>query len=178
MDPFSVVTCQILGTIYLYSGRHDDAIELFERALEIDPNSPFPLGNLGLSYVQKGMFEKGIPMIEKAAEIERSNPSSMNDLAYSYAKAGRKEDVRKVLAELLEMRKVSKRAAPAIAGVYTVLGEHDKAFEWLEKGFEEHSPYMASIGHDFIFEPLRSDPRWTDLMRRIGLGSPQARGDS
>ena len=68
--------------------------------------------------------------------------------------------------------------APAIAGVYTVLGESNTAFEWLEKGFEEHSPYMASIGHDFIFEPLRSDPRWTDLMRRIGLGSPQARGDS
>jgi len=66
----------------------------------------------------------------------------MNDLAYSYAKAGRKEDVRRVLADLLEMRKVSKRAASAIAGVYTVLGDHEEAFEWLEMGFEEHSPYM------------------------------------
>jgi adenylate cyclase len=169
LDPFSVVTCQILGTIYLYSGRYDDAIELYERALEIDPSSPFPLGNLGLSYVQKGMFEKGIPMIEKAIEIERSNPSSLNDLAYSYAKAGRMEDVRKVLADLLEMRKATKRAASAIAGVYTVLGENDKAFEWLEKGFEEHSPYMGTIHLDFIFEPLRTDPRWTDLLGRIGL---------
>jgi hypothetical protein len=80
----------------------------------------------------------------------------------------------RVLADLLEMRKVSKRAAPAIAGVYTVLGEHDKAFEWLEKGFEEHSPYMASIQHDFIFEPLRTDPRWTNLLRRIGFGSSPA----
>ena len=172
LDPFSVVTCQVLGTVYLYTGRYDDAIELYERALEINPTSPFPLGNLGLTFVQKGMLEKGIPMIEKANEIESSNPSSMNDLAYSYAKAGRKEDVRKVLANLLEMRKVSKRAAPAIAGVYTALGERDKAFEWLEKGFEEHSPYMASIQHDFIFEPLHNDPRWTDLLRRIGLGSP------
>ncbi len=171
LDPFSNVTCQILGTIYLYSGQYDDAIELYERALEINPNSPFPLGNLGLSYVQKGMFEKGIPMIEKSIEIERSNPSSLNDLAYSYAKAGRVEDIRKVLAELLEMRKASKKAAPAIAGVYTMLGEHDKAFDWLEKGFEEHSPYMGTIHLDFIFEPLRTDPRWTDLLRRIGLGS-------
>jgi adenylate cyclase len=169
LDPFSVVTCQILGTIYLYSGRYDDAIELYERALEIDPNSPFPLGNLGLSYVQKGMFEKGIPMIERAIEIEHSNPSSMNDLAYSYAKAGRMDDVRRVLADLLEMRKGSKRAAPAIAGVYAVLGEHENAFEWLERGFEEHSPYMGTVHLDFIFEPLRTDPRWTNLLRRIGL---------
>jgi tetratricopeptide (TPR) repeat protein len=65
LDSFSVVTCQILGTIYLYWERYDDAIELFERALEIDPNSPFPLGNLRLSYVQKGMFEKGIAMISR-----------------------------------------------------------------------------------------------------------------
>ena len=132
---------------------------------------------LALAYVQKGMLEKGIPMIERANEIERSNASSLNDLAYSYAKAGRTDDVRKILANLLELRKASKRAAPAIAGVYTVLGEREKAFEWLEKGFEEHSPYMAAIRHDFIFEPLRNDPRWDDLLRRIGLGSPQPRND-
>src|SRR6267143_2007783 len=108
--------------------------------------------------------------------IERSNASSMNDLAYAYAEAGRKEEVRRVLADLLEMRKVSKRAAPAIAGVHTVLGEHDKSFERLEKGFEEHSPYISSIRDGFIFEPLRVDPRSTDLLRRIGLVSSQARG--
>ena len=175
LDPFSDTTCQILGTIYLYTGRYDDSIELFERALEINPTSPFPLGNLGLTYVQKGKVEQGIPMIEKANEIESSNPSSMNDLAYAYSKAGRMDDVRKVLANLLEMRKVSKRAAPAIAGVYTVLGENDKAFTWLEKGFEEHSPYLGSIRQDFIFEPLHKDPRWADLLRRVGLGSAQPR---
>lgn len=172
LDPFSVLTCQILGTDYLYSGRYDDAIEMYERALEIDPASPFPLGNLGLAFVQKGLFERGIALIEKANAIEGSNASSKDDLAYAYAKAGRKEDVKRILTELLDMRKDTRRAAPAIAGVYTSLGEHETAFEWLEKAFEEHSPYLASAQHDFIFDPLHSDPRWTGLMRRIGLGSP------
>jgi adenylate cyclase len=169
LDPLSVPTCQILGTVYLYDGRYDEAIELFVRALEIDADSPFPLGNLGLAYVQKGLLDKGIPMIEKANEIEKTNPSTKNDLAYAYAKAGRIEDVRKILAELLDMHEVSRRAAPAIAGVYTTLGEYDKAFEWLEKAFEEHAAYLGNLKHDFIYKPLRSDPRYNDLAHRIGL---------
>ncbi len=169
LDPFSVSTCQILGTQYLYDGLYDEAIELYGRALEIDPDSPFPLGNLGLAYVQKGLLEKGIPLIERANGIERTNPSSKNDLAYAYAKAGRIEDVKRILAELLDMRKDSRRAAPAIAGVYTTLGEYDKAFEWLEKAFEEHTPYLASIDTDFIYDPLHSDPRYKDLAQRVGI---------
>jgi len=169
LDPFSAATCQILGTVYLYYGRYDEAIELYGRALEIDPESSFPLGNLGLAYVQKGLLDKGIPLIERADEIERTNPSARNDLAYAYGKAGRMEDVRRILADLLDMRKDSHRAAPAIAGVYTTLGEYDKAFEWLEKAYEEHAPYLASIDHDFVYDPLRSDPRYKDLAQRIGI---------
>lgn len=169
LDPFSVMTCQILGTVYLYDRRYDEAIEQYERALEIEPNSPFPLGNLGLAYVQKGLYEKGIPMIEKASQIEGSNPTGMNDLAYAYARAGRKEDARRLLAELLEIHKDSQRAAPAIAGVYTTLGEYDKAFEWLDVALEQRSPYLFSISQDFIFDPIRSDSRYRDLMHRSGL---------
>ncbi len=171
LDPFSVQTCQILGTDYLYDGRYDEAIELYERAIEIDPDSPFPLGNLGLAHVQKGSFDRGIPLLERAVDIERSNPSIRSDLAYAYGKAERREEVKRVLAELLDMRKGSQRAAPAIAGVYTTLGEYDKAFEWLEKAFAEHSAYLGTIHHDFIFDPLLNDPRYKDLIRRMGLGS-------
>jgi TolB-like protein/Flp pilus assembly protein TadD len=172
LDPFSVGTCQILGTVYLYDRRYDEAIEQYERALEIDPTSPFPLGNLGLAYVQKGLYEKGIPMIEKANKLEDSSgrtPSGMNDLAYAYARAGRKEDVRRLLGELLEIHKDSQRAAPAIAGVYTTLGEYDKAFEWLDKALKQHSPYLFSISQDFIFDPIRSDPRYKEFAQRTGL---------
>lgn len=167
LDPFSATTCQILGTVYLYSSRYDQAIELYQRALEIDPNSAFPLGNLGLAYVQKGEFDRGVTLLERATSIEGSNPSSLDDLAYAYGKAGRRDDVKKILEKLLEMRKDSKRAAPAIAGAYTTLGEYDKAFEWLARALQEHTPYLASIARDFIFEPIKSDPRFKDLLRTI-----------
>ena len=108
-------------------------------------------------------------MLEKANEMEGSNPSGMNDLAYAYARAGRKEDARKLLAKLLEIHKDSQRAAPAIAGVYTTLGEYDKAFEWLDEALKQHSPYLFSISQDFIFDPLRSDRRYKELMQRTGL---------
>lgn len=169
LDPFSSQTCQILGTVYLYDNHIDEAIEFYQRALDIDPDSPFPLGNLGLAYVQKGMVEKGIPMIERAIAIEGTNASSLGDLAYAYGKAGRRDDVTRVLERLLEMRKDSRRAAPAIAGVYTTLGEYEKAFEWLEKALQERTPYLGSIDSDFIFDPIRSDPRFKDITRRIGL---------
>jgi tetratricopeptide (TPR) repeat protein len=93
----------------------------------------------------------------------------MNDLAYAYAKAGRKEDARRLLVELLEIHKNSQRAAPAIAGAYTTLGEYDKAFEWLNVALKQRSPYLFSISQDFIFDPLRSDSRYRDLVQRSGL---------
>jgi adenylate cyclase len=169
LDPFSAVTCQVLGTVYLYDHRYDDALELFQRALDLDPDSPFPLGNMGLTYVQKGMIEKGIEFIERATAIEGSNASSLGDLAYAYARAGRRSDVEGILKRLLELRKDSRRAAPSIAGVYADLGEYDKAFEWLEVALGERTPYLGSVDSDFIFDPLRSDPRFGDLLRRIGL---------
>jgi len=174
LDPFSSVTCTVLGTVYLYDHRYDEALELYQRALDLDPDSPFPLGNLGLTYVQKGMVEKGIQLIERATAFEESNPASLGDLAYAYAKAGRRTDVERILGRLLELRKNSRRAAPAIAGVYADLGEYDKAFEWLEVALGEHTPYLGSVDTDFIFDPIRSDPRFKDLMRRIGLNADSA----
>ena len=169
LDPLSSSACQALGTVYLYDNQNDQAIELYQRALEIDTNNAFPLGNMGLAYVRKGEIEKGISLLEKAQALEGANPASMNDLAYAYGRAGRFEDVRRVLNELLEMRQQSGRAAPAIAGVYVVLGDYDRAFEWLEKAALEHTAYLGSVTQDFIFDPIRPDPRYAELMKRIGL---------
>jgi TolB-like protein/Tfp pilus assembly protein PilF len=169
LDPFSTVVVQILGTIYLYGNRYDEAIEMYKRALEIDPASPFPLGNLGLAYVQKGMFDEGVQLLERATKIEPSNPATKNDLAYAYVKAGRKEEAIRVLSELVENRTASSRSEAAIAGIYASLGEYDRALEWLDKAVTAHTPYISSVQTDFVYDPLRSDPRFHGLMEIIGL---------
>jgi len=178
LDPFSPATCQILGTVYLYNDQNDKAIELYQRAIDIDPSSPFPMGNLGLAYVRKGEVGRGIKLIERAQELESANASSKGDLAYAYGMAGRSADVERVLGELLEMQSKSGRAAPAIAGVYVTLGDHDKAMEWLEVAAKERTPYLGSVSRDFIYDPIRSDPRFKALVERLGIPQSKKAADS
>ena len=82
------------------------------------------------------------------------------------------KDARDLLSELLDMRKKSKepRAATAIAGIYSNLGEIDNALEWLERAYKEHSGYLLSINTDFTFDNLRSEPRFQALLEKIGFG--------
>jgi TolB-like protein/Flp pilus assembly protein TadD len=170
LDPLSALTLQPAATLYLYSGHYDEAIRYYRKALELDPKNAFVRNNLGLAYVRKGMIEVGLSQIQKAGELLGVlNPSTKNDLAWALAKAGRIDEVWKILSELLEWRGKHGGGAAVIAGVYSNLGEIDKAFEWLEKAYEEHSGYLLSAAADFTFEKLHSDPRFQALMKRMGL---------
>ena len=168
LDPMSADTSSVAGMLYLYSRQYDEAIALLTNATELDPNTAAP-HNLGLALVQKGNIEEGIKLIKKAVKTEQSAEDKM-ELAYAYTRAGNTEEARKILSELLEGSKENPGWAAAIAGVYASLGEKDKAIEWLEIAYEEHSGFLA--GHlraDFIFDPLRSDPKFVALLKKIGL---------
>ncbi len=167
LDPRSGLTSQYAGVIFLYSGRYDDAIEQFTKALEIDPDAAFARGNLGLAYVQKGMFEVGLQEMQEVATVK--NPSTQSDLAYAYARAGRFEELKNLLNELLDEANRNRELAVAVASAYANLGDRDNAIKWLEKAYEEHLPYLASANSDFIFDGIRSDPRFQELMRKVGF---------
>jgi tetratricopeptide (TPR) repeat protein len=169
LDPYSVPSCQSAGTSFLYGGRYDEAIEQFQRALELEPNLPVARDNLGLAYIRKGMIEQGMLEIRTSIELEPEDPQTRCDLAYALVKAGDTEGARKILADLLAMRERKSGVAIAIAGVYVSLGEVDKALDWLEKGFEEHAPYMAALRADFVYESLWNEPRFKVLEKRAGL---------
>jgi adenylate cyclase len=172
LDPKSPLTQAIAATACLYAGEYDDAILHFRAALEMNPDITLARDNLGLCYVQKGIFDVGISEIKKAIELSHgSNPSQINDLAYAFVKTGRVNEARGLLTELLEMRENNKepRAATAIAGIYSSLGEIEKSLEWLERAYEEHSGFLRSINSDFIFDNLRPDPRFQALLKKIGF---------
>ena len=170
LDPLSAATLALGGTMLLYGRRYDEAIEVLKNAIEIDSKSTLAQENLGLAYVQKGVFDIGISEIKKAEDLEGDAFLYKNDLAYAYSRAGRKDEVEKILSELLELKEKGQESATAIAGVYASLGNKDKAFDWLQKAYEEHSGYLTQIADDFSFAPLWTDPRFVELLKKIGLG--------
>ena len=166
LDPLSLYANSFLGIAFYHARRYDQAIEQFRKALELDPNSSFSHSFLGLAYVYKSMYKEGIADLEKAVEIYRSHVSLMF-LGRGYALAGRRAEAQKVLDQLNELSKEKYVPAFRRAEIYAALGEKDKAFEWLQKAYEDH--FIMAIRVEPVYDPLRSDPRFADLLRRMNL---------
>jgi eukaryotic-like serine/threonine-protein kinase len=169
LDPVSALVNVNLAGAFYWARQYDAAIEQARRTLELDPNSFLAHFVIGLSYLQESMYNEATAELEKGLAISPGNASTLSGLGCAYALAGRKGDAQKALDQLIELSK--KRYVPAemIARIYSGLGQKDKAFEWLEKGLDDRSIY--DINAYPMFDPLRSDPRWVDLLRRMNLQS-------
>jgi tetratricopeptide (TPR) repeat protein len=166
LDPLSLFINFSLGVEYYHARKYDQAIEQYRKALELDPNFLLLHSFLGVAYVHKSMYSEGIAELEKAVEISH-NHVSLTFLGRGYAAAGRRAEAEKVLDQLNEFSKAKYVPAFRRAEIYASLGEKDKAFEWLEKAYEEH--FIIAIKVDPVYDPLRSDPRFADLLRRMNL---------
>jgi tetratricopeptide (TPR) repeat protein len=167
LDPLSPVINSGLGAGFLFARQYDQAIEQERKTLEMDPNFRLAQDSLAFAYVQKSMYKEAIAEFEKLLASSPDNAGALGGLGYTYAVAGRKAEARKVLDRLTELSKREYVPAIFVADVHVGLGEKDKAFEWLEKGFEERSLMFTKV--DPMFDPLRSDPRFADLLRRMNL---------
>ena len=167
LDPVSGLGASYAGTFYLYSGRNDESIAMFTKALVANPKNVYDTGNRGLARIRKGLVDEGIKELASVAETKA--PASMNDLAYGYAGAGMMDQLKRLLGQLLgEVRDKPELAIP-VAGAYANLGNTDEAIEWLEKAYDIHLAYLPSINSDFAFDAIRSDPRFQSMMKRIGF---------
>jgi TolB-like protein/Tfp pilus assembly protein PilF len=166
LDPLAPVICSFAVGIYLAADRIDNAIDAGNRIVQIDPNYVYVEPDLANAYREKGDFQKAIELYEKA-QATTHFPSA--GLAITYAKMGRREDARRILEQLIEKSRQQYVAGDMIATVYAALGEKDEAFRWLDRAFDEHSASMVSFTSYPEFRPLRSDPRFVDLLRRIGI---------
>jgi len=148
------------------AGRYDEAILATEKALELDPGFGLAHAFLVESYLGKGMYGEAISRLET---IEDNHPLNISSLGYAYAMSGREADARKMLKRLDQLS--LSRHVPAItrAKIYIGLKEKDRAFKALDQALEERAWEFGTLKTGYIFEPLRSDPRFTDLMRRAGL---------
>jgi eukaryotic-like serine/threonine-protein kinase len=171
LEPLSLVVNFEAGLSLYFSRNYDKAIDQFQKTLELDANFPPPHTFLAAAYEQKGMFNEAIAAFQRALSTTQGPAKilAMAGLGHVYAVSGRKAEADKILAELQRLSEHSYVQATDLALVYAGLGDKDKAFTWLEKAYEEHSFTLSSLKVEPRFDPLRSDPRYADLLRKIGL---------
>jgi serine/threonine protein kinase/tetratricopeptide (TPR) repeat protein len=170
LDPLSPVIATNVGEVLFYMKRYDLAIEQFNKALDLDRNFPAALVMLGDLYAQQNKFEEALNVLQKVRQIlPADNPYGSGELGYVYAKAGKRNEAIKVLNQLLEFSRRGKTLSVQVAYVYAGLGDKDKAFEWLEKGYSEQNDQLGYLKGEPIWDDFRSDPRYTALLRKIGL---------
>ena len=163
LDPLMPLHTAWLGALYLWEGRYEEAIEEARKSIEINPNYPVGHFVLGLVYRDKGMYEEAIAAHQKVAEVA---PPWKWALGCTYAAAGRTDEARKLLDELKE-QEVTRWRAYWLAELHTALGEKDEAFRWLN--YEHLHAWVPWVRVIPEFEPLRDDPRFQDLLRRMNL---------
>ena len=171
LDPLSLIANRELGFSYYAARRNDPAMAQFRKTLEMDPNFNLTRDYLGLAYLQKSMYPEGLAEFEKASANSPDETAALSLLGYGYAVAGRKAEAQKVLDQLNQLSKRRNVSEVFSVLIYVGLGEKDKAFEWLEKAYANRTlgGPLVSIKVDPIFDPLRSDPRYADLLRRMNL---------
>ncbi len=170
IDPLSPGITAGLGYAFFDARQYDQAIEQEQKTLELDPIYDTAVRVLGRAYLQKGMYDEGIAVFERELVTSPGNPNVLSDLGRGYALAGRKAEAQKVLDQLSAISKQRYVAPKSVATIYADLGEKDRAFEWLEKSYQDRS-ISAGVGIKSFpaFDPLRSDPRFADLLRRMNL---------
>jgi serine/threonine protein kinase/tetratricopeptide (TPR) repeat protein len=162
LDPLSIAINVSYGRRYYYARLYDKAIEEYRKVLELDPNAKEAHWALGFPYVQKGMYEEAIEEFRKGIEVRRDW-----SLGYAFGVAGKRDEALEVLNQHLERSKREFVWPATIAFIYIGLGEKEKALDWLEKTYEEREAWLDLLKVEPIYDSLRSDPRFQDLIRRM-----------
>jgi len=169
LDPLSLMINILAGWILYFDRQNDQAIERFRKTLELDPNFWVAHWTLGRAYEQKMMFAEAIAELRRAIALSAGSPLSLAALGHAYAVSGQTIEAQNVLAQLKESSEKRYVSPYSIATIYAGLGEKDQAFRWLERAYEERSGWLIWLRAEPVSDPLRPDPRFQDLLRRIGL---------
>lgn len=168
-DPLSPTATANVGYPYYFARQYDQAIGHYRKALELDPNYSWSYLWIGQANLGKGKYNEAIADISKAIALSDGNVRMKATLGYAYAVAGKRGEAQQIIYELQEQSKQKYVSPYFIAVIYSGLGQKDWAFEWLEKAYEERHPYLALLKVEPVFDNLRADRRYMELLRKVGL---------
>jgi serine/threonine-protein kinase len=169
LDPLSIEKKVGIGDIFYYQRKYDLAIQQYQRVLAMDQNSGYTHWAIGNVYIQTRKFPEAIAALKTSISLSGDSPDEPASLACAYALSGKKSEARSILNELKERSKERYISPAVIAFIYGTLGEKDEAFRWLEKAYEGRDLLLVLSNTEPLFDSLRSDPRFADLVRKLGL---------
>ena len=167
LDPFSIVAIQEVGYAYYYARRFADASDQIQKAIELEPGWDQLYFGLGLSLLQQRRFAKAISALRTAVQKEPGNVFSVAALIYGLGHASRKAEAKRLLCRL--MKQYDYVPCWFLAMAWVGLNEKERALEALEQAFRDHEPCMVSLKVDAIFDPLRNEKRYKNMVRGVGL---------
>ncbi len=169
LDPLDLLINAREAQTLAYAGRSDEALAQARKTLEIDPNYWFAHMWASEAYLIQGRFDQAIAEARKSREILRVGTHQTAFLGYALAKSGRESEARAEVNELLKLSKQRYVSPYNVAMIYAGLGDRMETFAWLERGIEQRDPKMVILNVDHKFHDLRDDPRFQDLLRRVGF---------
>ena len=170
LDPQSLIIHNDVGQLLYMARRYDEAIEQERRTLEMDESLPWPHLWLGLSYLARQQYPEAIVELQANVRLSARNPGAMALLGMAYARAGRVAEAEQVLQDIKTLPVEQYDSVAEIAFLLAALGQREEAFAWLERVFPDRPRPLKSLYVLPYLDPLRSDPRFQDLQKRVGLG--------
>jgi tetratricopeptide (TPR) repeat protein len=166
LDPLSLIINANYGKAYFNARRYDEAIQQLKRTIELDQSFFVAHHYLGSAYAMKGAYGEALAEYQKAHQLNDGDPHVVALMGRLYAVTGKRAEAMNTLAQLKTM---SGQRYYNYALIYAALGEKDKAFESLEKSYRDHTIDMLTIHYDPLIDSLRSDPRFQELLKKVGL---------
>jgi tetratricopeptide (TPR) repeat protein len=171
LDPASPVAALNVCSAFCELGQYERGIAVAKEALTLEPNFAPVQYELALCYLQQKMYSEAIAVLKGAQSHHSSSSKILGALAFAYSVSGNRDHALRIVEELKSKSatETDDDALIGIAQVFVGLDDKERALEWLEKAYQRRSFGLRELKSDFIYEPLRSDPRFKDLQRRVGL---------